>query len=322
MKTTTNDLQHGFTVIKGNERTAIKIRLNDECGNGHEDFSITADIHEKLRNGQWREAGGGCCHDHILALRPDLKPFVDLHLATWQGVPMHATANAFYWFAGFVPELAKVVQYHGGSGSGAKSAADCRRIFADMIRATHEQVDAIVSQLPRTEKELQAVLEDLGFPAKWQTEARAAIIQLEEWTGKQFESKATRGHWEPLAAEHRALIIERRASGYYSPEQTAARDAAKADAEKEKKLAGIRKDAERAIEKINRNAQVASYMVSRYFPSFRNFIYYDHTNTIAVNWSNTEKLITRDEFNQIVAEADLSALPQDIKFEWQERPKY
>lgn len=317
VKETTNDLRHGFTVVKGKEKTVIKIKLNDECRNGHEDFSITADIYES-----GREAGGGCCHEHILELRPDLKPFVDLHLATWQGVPMHATANAFYWFAGFVPEVGALVQYHGGSGSSAKTADECRRIFADMIRATPEQVAAILTQLPRTERELQAVLEDLNFPQQWQTEARAAIAQLEGWTGKQFESKATRGHWEPLTAEHRALIAERRASGYYSPEQIAARDAEKIASAKAKELADIRQDVEKATEKLNRKAQVAVYMVERYFRSFQNFIYYDHTNTIAVNWTNTEKLITREEFDRIVAEADLSALPTDIKFQWQERPKY
>jgi hypothetical protein len=319
---TTNDLRHGFTVLKGKEKTVIKIRLNDECGNGHEDFSLTADIYEKKGNGQWCDVGGGCCHDHILALRPDLKPFADLHLSTWQGVPMHAFSNAFYWFAGFVPEVAALVEYHGGSGSDGKPAEECRRIFADMIRATPDQVAAIVAQLPRTEKELQAVLEDQQFPQQWQGEASAAIARLEEWTGKQFESKATRGHWKPLAVEHRALIAERRASGYYSPEQTAARDAAKFAAAKEKKLAEIRKDAAKSIEKINRDAQVHTYIVARYFPNFRNFIYYDHTNKIAVNWSTTEKLITREEFDKIVAEADLSALPEGIQFEWQPRPKY
>jgi hypothetical protein len=314
---TTNDLRHGITVIQGEEKTVIKIKLNDECKNGHEDFSMTADIYE-----DGRDVGGGCCHDHILKLRPDLKPFADLHLATWQGVPMYAVENGFYWFAGFVPAVGSAVEYHGGSGRDGKPQDECRRIFAEMMRATPEQVEAIVSAMPRSKDELQAVLEDLGFPAQWQSEAQAAIAQLEQWTGKTFKSEATRGHWEPLSDEKRALIAERRATGYYSPEQVAARDAEKFAKAKAAKLKDIQDGVTESTEKLRRNAQVRTYFIERYFPHFQNFIYYDHTNTVAVNWSNTEKLITRAQFDAIVAEVDATALPDGIKFEWKERPKY
>lgn len=40
-----------------------------------------------------------CLHDKIFELRPDLKPFVELHLADLDGVPMHAEANGWYWLA-------------------------------------------------------------------------------------------------------------------------------------------------------------------------------------------------------------------------------
>lgn len=114
---TTNDIRHGITVFSngGKTRTAIKIRLNDECKNGREDFSITADIDEKDGRGQWRKSGGGCCHEHILSLRPALAPFVALHLSDYQGAPMHTGSNAFYWFARFNGGLGQ--QHHGGSGT-------------------------------------------------------------------------------------------------------------------------------------------------------------------------------------------------------------
>jgi len=314
--TTTNDLRHGITIISGNERTTIKIKLNDECNNGHEDFSITADVDEK-RGGNWRDQMGGCCHDHILALRPDLAPFVTLHLCTHEGLPMHSAANAFYWFAGFGPGLS--VSRHGDS---SKTPDECRRIFAEHIRATDEQVAAIVAAMPRTELELRAVLEDHGFLAQWKGEADAAIAMLEQWTGKKFKSTATSGQWEPVTLEQRAEIEHRRASGYYTPEQVAARDKAKAEAQKAAKLAEIRADLAKKIEKEQRATQVALYMTERYFPRFRNFIYYTHSNTISFNWSSTEKLITRDEFDQVVAEAEQSELPEGIEFAFQDRPKY
>lgn len=319
MKTTTNDLRHGITLIRDNERTTIKIRLNDECNNGHEDFSITADVDEK-RGGFWRDQMGGCCHEHILKLRPDLAPFVKLHLCTHEGLPMHSAANAFYWFAGFNGGLGQ--QYHGGNGNDGKSAEDYRRIFAEHIHATEEQVAAIVAAMPRTEIELRAVLEDHGFIAQWKVEADAAIAMLEKWTGKKFKSTATRGQWEPVTPEQRAEIEQRRASGYYMPEQVEKRDKEKAEAQKAAKLAEIRADLAKKIEKEQRNTQVALYMTERYFPRFRNFIYYTHSNTISFNWSSTEKLISREDFVDILNEADRSALPEGIEFTFQDRPEY
>ncbi len=316
---TTNDLRHSFTIVKGKEKTVIKIWLNDECRNGHEDFSLTADIYEK-RGTHWKDVGGGCCHDHILALRSDLKPFAMLHLCTWEGVPMHTAANAFYWFAGFNGGLGK--EYHGGSGTSAKTPDECRRIFADHIHATDEQVDQIVAMMPRSEIELRAVLEDMHFPEQWKGEADAAIATLERWTGKKFVSTATRGRWEPLTTEQRAEIAKRCAEGYYDPAQVAKRDAEKAAALKAAKIADIRANLAKGIEKLQHNAQVAFYMAERYFPQFQNVIYYDHTNELAVNWTRGEKLITRGEFDRIVTEADASALPEGIKFTWAKGPKY
>ena len=126
---TTAKLSHSITIEKGKEKTVIQITLNDDCKNGHEDFSLTADIYEKTARG-WRDVGGGCCHEHILSLRPDLAPFAALHLATCDGVPMHAIANAWYWFCGFGPGVS-TEKYHGGSGSGAKLPEECRAIFRD-----------------------------------------------------------------------------------------------------------------------------------------------------------------------------------------------
>ncbi len=41
-----NALRHTATKTVGNEVITVKIRLNDECKNGHQDFSITGDIYE------------------------------------------------------------------------------------------------------------------------------------------------------------------------------------------------------------------------------------------------------------------------------------
>jgi len=317
---TVAELHRTFTIFYdgGKSRTDIEIRLNDECRNGHEVFSLTAEILEKDKRNRWFGAGGGCCHEHILKLQPDLKPFAELHLSDQDGVPMHAFSNAFYWFAGFNGGLGQ--QCHGGSGSSGKPAEDCRRIFCEHLRITAGECAAIVGQMPRNEQELQAICEDMSLPARWKSEAEAAITTLEQWTGKKFKS-AARKTWEPLAPEVRQLIAERRASGYYSPEQVARRDAEKRAAAKAARIAALHADHVKAVGKLENELAVELHL-AECFDAEPNAIYYTHTNTLSFNWSTTDRLVTREEFNAFVARAAMSKLPHDIKFEFNEKPRH
>ncbi len=68
---------------------------DDECGNGHNSFSITADIYRKAGNGQWQDDSGGCCHEEVAKHFPNLAPFIKWHLFDANG-PMHYIANTVY----------------------------------------------------------------------------------------------------------------------------------------------------------------------------------------------------------------------------------
>ncbi len=323
---TTSKLLHKISLIRGDFRYIIKISLDDDCKNGHEDFSLTATIDEKDKRGAWREYMGGCCHDEILKVRPDLKQFEALHLSDMHGVPMHAIANAWFWFQGAFPEAAETGENlgpcHGGTGSSGKPPAECRAIFADHIRATPEEVEAIAAALPRSQNELQFELERLGFPQRWKTEALAAIAKLEEMTGHKFESKATRICWEPLSDEAKADIVQKRESGYYKPENVAERDRLKREAAKAKKLADIEKDLKAATLKLKKKAMVERFLIVH--DCKKNAIYYDHTNTLSVNWSNLDPLYTEDEFGALKTMAKVHAkeLPEGLTLEWKAKPKY
>lgn len=72
------------------------VRYDDECGNGHNTFSITADIKEKLKNGRGVWSGGGCCHEEIAKHFPELAPFIKWHLFSSDG-PMHYPSNTLYY---------------------------------------------------------------------------------------------------------------------------------------------------------------------------------------------------------------------------------
>lgn len=86
------------------------VRWDDQCGNGHNSFSVTADIFEG-----GRDAGGGCCHELIEESHPELKHLIRWHLCSSDG-PMHYLANTVYHALGHGCTHAWVY-YLGGSAT-------------------------------------------------------------------------------------------------------------------------------------------------------------------------------------------------------------
>jgi methionyl-tRNA synthetase len=82
---------------KNGEQWVIKIRLDDECKNGHQDFSITGTCWEaeKPRTDKYMILGGAC-GDEISVLFPEYEIFNRLHLCDYKGIPMHCSANGYY----------------------------------------------------------------------------------------------------------------------------------------------------------------------------------------------------------------------------------
>lgn len=73
------------------------IRYDDECGNGHNSFSITGAIYKKGRNGHYKTepVTCGCIHEDIAKHFPHLEPFIKWHL-TSSDAPMYYVANTVY----------------------------------------------------------------------------------------------------------------------------------------------------------------------------------------------------------------------------------
>jgi hypothetical protein len=79
-------------------RIRAEIRFDDECGNGHNTFAVTADIFRAIQyRGKVRteDIGGGCCHDDIAAAFPELAHLIRWHLFDQTG-PMHYVANTVF----------------------------------------------------------------------------------------------------------------------------------------------------------------------------------------------------------------------------------
>lgn len=264
----------------------ISIKLSDPCNNGHEDFAITADEWENGCN-----LAGGCLHGEILKYAPQFAPFVSLHLSDMEGSPMYGVVNGFYHFQQKAP-------------------------FAQSyIRATKDQWAAIVSAQPRSEEEFSFLLESMGFRKQWQSEAKAAIRQLEKLTGKKFKSAARKRNWEPLAKDTVKLMKKRQREGYYTPEAIAKRDEETARLKTEKRIAELTKGRNKAVAKAETEYRIKLYFAERGLSE--NVIYHDHTNELCFNWSGdySGKHFTQAEVDAIAAdEAGKNYFPEGMKF--------
>jgi len=75
----------------------VKLRYDDECGNGHNSFAMTAMVlrqHPTIR-GRWLKDRDGCCHELIVKHFPDLEKYVKWHLTSSDG-PMHYVGNTLF----------------------------------------------------------------------------------------------------------------------------------------------------------------------------------------------------------------------------------
>ncbi len=84
-----------YTEGKEQFRIIAHVRYDDQCGNGHNSFSITATIDRKDGAGRWRNDSGGCCHDEVAKHFPDLAPLIKWHLVSSDG-PMRYPGNVTY----------------------------------------------------------------------------------------------------------------------------------------------------------------------------------------------------------------------------------
>lgn len=198
-----NSLIHTIDTNNSETNMRIKIRLNDECKNGHQDFSITATYWEigKVRNDR-NMIGGGCCHDEILKHRPDLQIFVNLHLCDFTGCPMYAVENGFYHLTN-------------GFNNTKPNEANFKAEFCSYYRITAEQFDV----LAQSENKLRYAinLQKLGILLQWMDEARQAILLLEQWTGKKFLIDSVRTQYTAPTAEQIADEQAKENAGYYLP---------------------------------------------------------------------------------------------------------
>lgn len=73
----------------------IKVRYDDECGNNHNSFAITSTIYESGKKSDKYMVSGGCNHDDIVKVAPELEYLIKWHLMS-SDAPLHYISNTLY----------------------------------------------------------------------------------------------------------------------------------------------------------------------------------------------------------------------------------
>lgn len=269
----TNDLRYSTSKTVGRENITVEIRLNDECKNGHQDFSITADIYEAGKPKTDRYfISGGCCHNEILKAFPEFKIFVDLHLCDYEGIPMYAVENGFY-------------HLRNGFNNTKPEQPEFKKEFCDYYRITPEQFDV----LNNTKNQLQyaLVLQNNGILAQWKAEALTAIATLENLTGKHFKIDSIKTQYHAPTPEQLQEEESKVKSGYYTPEAAEAREQQKAAEILDK----LNTEEQKEIEKITTEYKVKRQVLSvGGKTALDNCIYYTHSKEISFNWRGYDRI--------------------------------
>jgi len=290
----TINLIHTVTQLynNGNNKITVKIRLNDECNNGHQDFSITADLWEKY-NGKMKDAGGGCCHDEILKVFPEFKIFTELHLCDYLGNPMYADANGFYHL---------------------KEGMQGGQTFAEYYGMTEEQYNVV--KIAEDQKHYNYLIRKSGVVKAWRAKAKKAIKLIEALTGDEFENNSTRTQFTPNSKSLDAKLVKRIKEGYYTVEKIADRETQKAEEKRQKQINDLKKEAKTEIGKIKTELNLNLYILKCGL-SIDNFIYYNHTNKGVFNWSGSSYYdkTSENDFNMFTSHLDFNKLPKGIVFE-------
>ncbi len=266
----------------------VKIRLDDECNNGHQDFTITAYLYEDVRGTKW--SAGGCLHDEILKHFPQFQCFVDLHLCDYLGRPMYATANGYYHL---------------------KNSS--KKIAMDYLRITEYEYNLLV--VTDEEDHFQYLLENMGIVDRWKREARLAIKELEKLTGKEFIIDSTKSNYTPLDKETNITINTRIGEGYYSKEKIAKRALARKEQIKEDLITTLKERAEKDINKIQVELSIKLYLLECDL-DIGQIIYYNHSNELKFNWKDYGNKIAHSSFSNFIKNIDYSRLPKGIKIKF------
>ena len=204
-KMKTNSLKFTDNRVANNgEQWEINIRLNDECKNGHQDFSLTGTCYEAGKRKTDRNMiTCGACGDEIATLFPEYAIFNNLHLCDYLGIPSFCHENMMYFLQ------------HGFNNY--KSGETLKSKFCKEYRVTEKQYNIL--SMAQSSVHMAILLEQNGIFEQWKEEADKAIKQLEELTGNEFIVDSVKTQYNRPSDEEITHELELIKNGYYSKER-------------------------------------------------------------------------------------------------------
>lgn len=202
-RTVTRDLHNRDRIVAHLE---LRIAAEGErfVGGLSPGFSATGEIFEARKNagGAARQRMGresdicGAITDQIAKAFPHLKPFTDLHFSDPDGVPMHAVANGWYWYAGSRPEVT-TVQYTGYTGDIYPHQLE-KYNLPDTEQGRREYCYRVACNILRVDEiPLSEITPEDESPREFATYLRQRFHEFVD---------AQRERWAQEAAEARALL--------------------------------------------------------------------------------------------------------------------
>lgn len=288
-QTATNKLTHSIiSKDAGGNTMYIKIRLDDECKNGHQDFAITGDIYEAGKSKIDRyHISGGCIHEDILKTNPELKIFINLHLCDYEGIPTYAVENGFYHLTN---------GFNNTKPESPKFAAE----YCEYYRLSTSQFDTLKNS--RNQLQYALNIQNLGILTQWKKEANKAIKLLEEMTGQKFLVDSVKTQFHAPTPEAIKEEKQKEDGGYYTPEAEQQREINARQSIIDKLQAECDKDVKKAVTEFEVKKAV---LIIGGKKALDNCIFYNHTNTLAFNWKTYDNIST-ELIEKIKAEITLS----------------
>lgn len=134
-------------------KIVANVRFDDECGNGHNTFAITADIYDDRK----RLDSCGCQHEAVAEHFPELAPLIKWHLVSTDG-PLGYIENTMYHSGRTKWKDVKNYDY-------ARSTAvwsDLSNYELDTMTDEHLKA-ALIDRLPGLMQRFKTDIELLGF---------------------------------------------------------------------------------------------------------------------------------------------------------------
>lgn len=145
----------------------VDLRFDDQCGNGHNSFSITGTVYStdprKVRKDGKRTGIStcGCIHDIIIQHAPQYAKYIKWHLTNTSG-PMFYIENTSFW----VKEYLNFDYLDYRPFDTKEKYLEAARSCAVWSDATIEELGselALYNRLPALMQEFKADMEELGF---------------------------------------------------------------------------------------------------------------------------------------------------------------